>query len=880
MLSDGVVSGTLTFLFTDLVDSTRLWEQREAEMAEAVVLHDAILGDAVERNGGTVVKFQGDGLMAVFVDADGAVRAAVEGQRALAGAPLPFALGVRMGLCTGTARTGDGDYHGQVVNRAARTAAAAHPGQVLLAPTTAALVEAFELRDLGEHRLKGLEPMRLSQVLAEGLDSEFPPLAVPYIGLGVAPATAFVGRAQELLRVRELVAEHAAVTLTGVGGSGKTRLAIEVSEGLTDRYPDGVRFIDLSVITVSDGVADAVARGLGLVDDGELEDQVTRVASHLEGRRILFILDNCEHVLDACAELVQAVIARPGPSRALLTSREPLGVPGEQVHLVPSLDARTDASALFAARAAEVRPELVLDDTALETVALICERLDGIPLAIELAAARVNQLTPAQLLDRLDDRFQLLTGGRRRVQRQQTLAATLDWSHDLLDHDERVLLRRLAVFPTSFSIEAVEAVTGVSDVVTLGSLVTKSLVTVVDDDEQFRYRLLETVRIYAEEKLAAAGESEDLRHRHASWVCDSLEAVPLESRWFGDDPRPVPASDVNAALEWSSVAGTASITASLASGVSWTRFDLWRDGLRWCEAVVDAEELDPHQRLQVVMMLNQLTTFGLMEGVWIERAQLAAEAVGAGLDEPLVGLTWAWRGSVTATTAETRQDSKLAARCAEWMELSASSAASYSVPWQACIELLAGFGYTTLRRNHDAERHLESAVSHSTQLEGFEGIHSAARAFLSLHRVVAGDVDQARALTEDLVELPEPSMFSREGLVVAAVAVAASGDHAGARQRLSDAYTRALRVDQRFGVEHVVVFAGGVAAVEREWETAVRLLSASREGYRRTPFAYLTFLTFRERARDLLGVDRFRQLRQEGRQLTFDDAMALVLATP
>ena len=202
------------------------------------------------------------------------------------------------------------------------------------------------------------------------------------------------------------------------------------------------------------------------------------------------------------------------------------------------------------------------------------------------------------------------------------------------------------------------------------------------------------------------------------------------------------------------------------------------------------------------------------------------------------------------------------------------------MPWQACVALLNGFGYTTLRRNQDAERHLESAVAQAAQLaEGFDGIHSAARAFLSLHRVVAGDVDAARALTEDLVELPEPDMFSREGLVVAAVAVAASGDRAGARQRLSDAYTRALRIDQRLGVEHVVVFAGGVAAVEGNWETAVRVLGASREGYRRTPFSYLTFLTFRERAREALGVDRFRQLRQEGRRLTFDDAMALVLAT-
>jgi hypothetical protein len=314
--------------------------------------------------------------------------------------------------------------------------------------------------------------------------------------------------------------------------------------------------------------------------------------------------------------------------------------------------------------------------------------------------------------------------------------------------------------------------------------------------------------------------------------------------------------------------------------VSWTRFDHWRDGLRWCKAVVDADELDPHQRLQVVMMLDQVSTFGMTDRGWNARAQLVAEAVAAGFDDPLVGLSWAWRGSTGATFAEESQDIELAARCAEWMEVGVSSAAQYSVPWQACIALLAGFGYTTLRRNDDAERHLESAVTHAAQLEeGFDGIHSAARAFLSLHRVVAGDVDRARSLTDGLVELPEPTMFSREGLVVAAVAVAASGDGAGARQRLRDAYARALGVDQRFGIDHVVVFAGAVAAVEGDWETAVRVLGASGEGYRRTPFAYLTYLTYRQRAREVLGVERYRQLRAEGRRLTLDNAMSLVSAT-
>ena len=286
-------------------------------------------------------------------------------------------------------------------------------------------------------------------------------------------------------------------------------MAIEVARLVSSRFPDGVRFADLAVITEPDGVADAVARALGLVDDGGARPPISRVAEHLQGRAILCILDNCEHVIDACAELAEAVIARPGASRVLATSREPLGVPGEQVFLVPSLDVTTDAVELFAARAAEVRPDFALDETSTDTVAKICERLDGIPLAIELAAARVSQLSLAQLLERLSDRFRLLTGGRRRVQRQQTLAAALDWSHDLLDEHEQVLLRRLGVFPGSFTLEAAEQVAGVDDILALGSLVTKSLAQVVESGERFRYRLLETVRLYATEKLADAGEADD-----------------------------------------------------------------------------------------------------------------------------------------------------------------------------------------------------------------------------------------------------------------------------------------------------------------------------------------------------------------------------------
>lgn len=229
--------------------------------------------------------------------------------------------------------------------------------------------------------------------------------------------------------------------------------------------------------------------------------------------------------------------------------------------------------------------------------------------------------------------------------------------------------------------------------ITLGSLVTKSLVNVVDGDEHFRYRLLETVRLYAEEKLAAAGESHDVRQRHAEWVLASLEATPLESRWFGDQPRTVDIADVNAALEWATVEGPASLTARLASGVSWTRFDHWRDGIRWCQAALHAQELEPGERLQVQMMLAQVSTFGMTNDheELAEQDRAVAAVLATGVDDPLVALNWVWRGSTGATLAEMQQDANLAERCAEWMERGTSSTPGASLPWRACMALLAGF---------------------------------------------------------------------------------------------------------------------------------------------------------------------------------------------
>jgi predicted ATPase len=740
---------------------------------------------------------------------------------------------------------------------------------------------AFGVRDLGEFHLKGLPPMRLWQVLAEGLKSGFPPLAATAVGLDVAPSTVFVGRANELAAIGRLVSEHRLVTLTGVGGCGKTRLALEAARAMAGHFRDGVRFVDLAVVTDPDGVVDAAARALGLVERPGIDDRVVRVAEHLRGRAMLCLLDNCEHLIDACGELAEAVLARPGASRVVATSREPLGVPGEQVFLVPSLDPRTEGVELFARRASEARSGFDLDATTADTVARICERLDGIPLAIELAAARVGQLAPAQLLERLSDRLRLLTGGRGRVPRHQTLGATLDWSHDLLDDQERVLLRRLAVFPASFTLEGAEAVTAVGDVLGLGSLVTKSLAHVVEDGDRFRYRLLETVRLYATDKLVAAGEADELRERHAHWVLESMAAIPLVQRWFGDDPGGVDVDDVRAALEWSSTSGSPALTAALASGINWVRFDQWRDGLRWCEPLADAEDLDDRSRLQVLGMLCYLVVVDLSYARvgYLDRRAKQALSIAEGIDDPLVPLMWTWRGCLSGALAAQARDRELEDLSAERMETGVAMSEAFTLPWQLYCRLLAGLGLTWLMRCDAAVGHLEAAVALADQIEGYDARGGSARGFLSLYRALDGDLDAGLALAQSAAGFPNAVIPWREGPLMSVIALAAAGDVGLARRQLA-ACIQDTPTDLPLGIEQLLVLGAGIAGAAQDWDLTARLLAASREGPRRSPWAYLVYLTFRDRARAALGPARARTLRDEGRRMPLQDALKLALGDP
>ncbi len=529
---------TLTFLVTDIEGSTALLRRLGGDgYARVLAEHHALIRSALAAHDGTELTMMGDGFFAAFSAPHPCVDAVLEMQQALGahGWPAGEHILVRMGIHTGEAELTAAGPVGLDVHRAARIAAVAHGGQVLLSETTAALVQdsmpaGASLLDLGVHRLKDLgRPERIFQLVSEGLRSGFPPLrslANPTL-LNNLPAelSTFIGREDELKDIRSLVNSARLVTLTGAGGSGKTRLGLQVAADLLDATDDGVWLVEFATVTDPAAVPAAIAAVLGVVGQPGRAALATLVDA-LAPQHPLIVLDNCEHLIDACASTADAILRRCPGVHLLATSREPLGISGEAIYRVPPMSlpaaddgrsawAGSDAVALFVDRARKQGVDVATDEQTGLLIASICRRLDGMPLAIELAAARLSSLSLADLRDRLDQRFRLLTGGSRvALARQQTLLATVSWSYSLLDGAEQQLLRRLSVFPESFALAAAEAACGFGgidrlDVVELlGSLVNKSLVITEPSADGLRYRLLETIRQFAADRLVEVGDDE------------------------------------------------------------------------------------------------------------------------------------------------------------------------------------------------------------------------------------------------------------------------------------------------------------------------------------------------------------------------------------
>ncbi|MBI3997773.1 MAG: tetratricopeptide repeat protein, partial [Armatimonadetes bacterium] len=855
---DDLPAGTLTFLFTDIEGSTRLLQDLGNQYADLLADHHRLLRTAFQERGGTEVETHGDGLYYAFPSAMAAVQAAVAGQRAVLAHPWPegATVWVRMGLHTGEPTSGETGYVGIDIHRAARICTAAWGGQILLSGATRELIArdlppGVSLRDLGQHRLKDLaQPERLFQVVAPDLLADFPPpktlTAVP--NNLPAQLTSFIGRERELAEVRRLVETTRLLTLTGTGGCGKTRLALQVAAELGQVLADGVWFVDLAPLMEPGLVPATIAAALRLREQPG-RPLLPTIIEHLQFRHVLLVLDNCEHLVATCAQIATALLQGCPRVRIMATSRERLGVAGETVWRVPSLAtpdlrhppipaalADVEAVRLFVDRAAAIQPGFALTERNAEAVARVCHQLDGIPLAIELAAARVAVLPPEQIARRLDDRFRLLTAGRRTaLPRHQTLRAAMDWSYDLLSAQERSMLTRLSVFVGGFTLEAAEAVSAgeqadefaVLDLLT--QLVDKSLVIAEDDDGEVRYRLLETVRQYAHDRLRGAAEALGAQRRHAAFYLALAEQAephvigPEQARWLSRLQREH--ANMRAALEWSLGPGDLGTGLRLVAALIkfWEVHGHFTEGRRWAEAVLTRLPERSGTRAKVLCGVGNLA--------W---HQADYEAARASFEEGL-------------TLARELGDKRRAAAALIGLGLVAWNQGEYARARSLYEDSLVLF------RELEDRRGIAVALNNLGIVARALGDYAAARAFLqeslkirrqsgdrlgassTLHNLglIAwnqGDLEASRALYQDSLAIAR-ELGHRQGMAAAlnglGTVARTLGDAGAACAHYAESLLIFRDLGDKWGVADVLEGFGCVAAAQGDFMRAARIFGAA-----------------------------------------------------
>jgi predicted ATPase/class 3 adenylate cyclase len=859
-------TGVVTFLFTDVEGSTRRWEADADEMRVALAAHDDALRTAIEAHGGWLFKHTGDGVCAAFGSPRSAVDAGVAAQRAL---ELP----VRMGIATGEAELRKGDYFGAVLNRAARVMAAGHGGQILLADSTAGLLSGIDLLDLGPRRLRDLPtPIGVFQVGAEGLRTDFPPLRALDVSPGNlrAATTSFIGRESEVAELDAAVKAHRLVTLTGVGGVGKTRLALEVAARRADEFPDGVWFFDLAAVTDPVAVPDEVAAVLGITQQpGKTVSQ--SVAAALEGRVRLLVIDNCEHVLDSAADLIEAILAHSATVRILATSREGLGVPDEQVWPVRSLDAAagTDSAAvsLFVERAQGIAPSFAMvdgDETA--AVTEICQRLDGIPLAIELAASRMASMTASEMRDRLDHRFRLLIGSRRSLERHHTLRHAMAWSYDLLDDTEKTVLERCSVFAGGFDLQSACAIAGSDDLdeyailEVLDALVRKSLLVAERSAGRTRYSMLETIRQFAEERLVARGEAPEIRAAHAHYFAG--REGDIMALW--DSPRQRDAYDwftvelanLRTAFRWATDHGHLEAAAILASYAGFLGATVQTfEPIAWAEELIEPARVADHPRLATLYVLASLCwVVGRFEEA-VGYADTGQTVIGTGGGEVPFGLEGVL-GGVYLVIGQPE-------RCVEWCR--AQLARGHDTHTLTRSSLVATLAVAGARE--------EARAAANGLIDAAEATHNpyALANALRAYSLAFRDADPAGAL-EAL----------RRGLVIA--------QDSGNRFVESQLATRLSRLEPEHGdplaaLDHITLAirnfydSGNVAYIRDSLATLAVFLdrrgrpepAATIAGFAFSPFSAATFpeiTTAIAHLRDMLGDQTYESLARKGETMT------------
>jgi predicted ATPase/class 3 adenylate cyclase/DNA-binding CsgD family transcriptional regulator len=822
-------TGTVTLLLADVQGSTRLWQSQPEQMTAAIARLDRTVSGIIAAHGGVrpIEQGEGDSFVVAFARASDAVAAAVELQRA----PLaPIRL--RIGVHTGEVQLRDeGNYIGPAINRTARLRDLAHGGQTVLSGATEPLVvdqlpAGAWLSELGTHPLRDLaRPERVVQLCHRHLNNEFPPLrTTETVAANHLPVqlTSFVGRADAIIEVRALVADHRLVTLTGAGGMGKTRLAVQVAGQLAGEFADGVWLVDLAPITDAEMVPVTVARALGLPDQPGRSTMET-LTRFIGERRMLVVLDNCEHLLDASGVLVDALLGACPGLRLLATSREPIAVPGEVSWRVPSLSLADEAVDLFCDRARCARPDFASSGDA-AVVAEICRRLDGMPLAIELAAARVRALSPGEILDSLHDRLRLLTGGARTaVHRQQTLRASVDWSHALLSAPERVLFRRVGVFLGGFDLDSAQAVGGDSDggieryqvLDQLSLLVDKSLVVADDSGGRMRYRLLETVRQYALEKLGESGEADTVRARHRDHY--TAWAARLETPGQAGHEQLVEQADteidnLRAAFGWSRENGDTALALALASSLQplWTERGRVREGAAWLNTALaddnEHPEVPPAVRARALAD-KALLAMAVGAGGSTEPAHHAL-AIAREVGDPalLIRALTAYAGMVVYNAEVARP------YLADAIELARAVGDRWTVsqilPWQAFAAFAAG-DPVAARAAADEGRDLAEAIG-----DGFGSRFC--RWDLGMAQWISGDLPAAVAQFGELIaeaEATHDAVNKTRSLFGLAWALAHQGDTGAARAAADASIEAAAELGEFYvGVGSVALASAALAA--------------------------------------------------------------------
>ncbi len=866
-----VLSAITTFLFTDIEGSSLLWEKEPIRMRSALARHDAIAREAVETHRGFVVKMSGDGMHAAFDDPLDAVEAVLKLQQILSdpAATGGIALRVRCGIHAGPAERRDNDFFGSTVNRAARIANSAHGGQVLLSQSVMALVAnrlptGVALRDLGQVRLRDLaSPEHIYQVLHPSLREKFPALRT----LEATPnnlaqqLTSFVGRKRELDEVRLLLRNTRLLTLSGAGGIGKTRLSQQLAADVLDDFPDGVWFVELAALSDPQLVPQSIAFVLGVKEEAG-HPVVEALEKFTKDRRLLLVLDNCEHLVQACAELANRLLQSGPHLKILASSREHLRAPGETVYPVPALavpdagKAVTSASLtqyeavlLFIDRATAAQPVFQITDQNAGAIADICQRLDGIPLAIELAAARVRTMSVEMIAARLGDRFRLLAGGHRTAMpRQQTLRALIDWSYDLLTEGERALLRRLAVFAGGWTLEGAEAVgaggdIGEKDVLDLlGRLVEKSLVAMEPHGQ--RYHLVETVRQYAQERLDEAGEGDASRTRHLAFYLAVAERASREL--VGPE-----------------------------QGAWLARLDLEGENLlaahAWCDRAEGGAELG----LRLVFAVKLYMIYrGLLA--------LLHRAAGEALARP---------GAQQRNVARCRalhaagQVGVLTGRYAEaqrYLEESLSIAREIGDMGRAAMVLdELGFVATGQGDRVTARSYIEQALALAQEQGDERALAAAYNGLAQLCRMEA-DLDTAEKLYEKMLALSR-RLEDRETIAVGLLNLSMVSIDRALGDRATGLLLEALAIAEETGSRRMgqsgLEVAAGLGAARKEWEMAAGLYGAAeaqmvQSGLRRDPSDEAFLAPWMRRTSDALGPTAFAAAETAGRAWGYDEAMA------